>query len=114
VVAALGTSSPGCASPARTAVPTYSSPGLGELVIVVSWVPRRENHVVAVAKGHELQTPEPDHCGQWQWTFGVSHPEEWQESDVGTQRAPYLAHQLLVFGPREGPKPMSEYVLRAP
>jgi hypothetical protein len=36
VVAALGTSSPGCASPARTAVPTHNSPRLGELIVVVS------------------------------------------------------------------------------
>jgi hypothetical protein len=55
VVAALGTPSPGCASPARTAVPAHSSPRLGELMVVVSWVPEREeDHVVAVAKGHEL------------------------------------------------------------
>jgi hypothetical protein len=57
VVAALSTPSRGCASPARAVVPAHSFPRLGELVVVVSWVPRREeDHVVAiaVAKGHEL------------------------------------------------------------
>jgi hypothetical protein len=41
-----------------------------------------------VAKGHELQASKPDHCGQQEWMFGVSHPEKWWENDVGTQRAP--------------------------
>jgi hypothetical protein len=85
VVATLGTPSPGCTSPVRTVVLAQRSPRLGELMVVVDWVSRwEEDHVVAVAKGHELQTPKPDHCGQWKRTFGVSHPEEWQESDVGT------------------------------
>jgi hypothetical protein len=47
-----------------------------------------EDHVIAVAKGHELQTPEPDHRSQWKWMFRVSHLEKWQESDVDTQRSP--------------------------
>jgi hypothetical protein len=58
-------SSPGCASPARTMVPAHRSPRLGKLMVVVGWVPRQEkDHVVVVAKGHELQTPKPDHRGQ--------------------------------------------------
>jgi hypothetical protein len=64
VVAVLGTPSPGCVSPMRTAVPAHSSPKLGELVVMVGWVPRREeDHVIAIAKGHELQAPKPDHRG---------------------------------------------------
>jgi hypothetical protein len=39
---------------------------------------------VAVAKRHELQAPKLDHHGQRERTFGVSHPEKWQENDVGT------------------------------
>jgi hypothetical protein len=55
VVATLGMPSPGCSSPARTVVPTQRSPRLGELVVMVSWVfGREEDHVIAVAKGHEL------------------------------------------------------------
>jgi hypothetical protein len=64
VVAALGTPSPSCVSPARTVVPVHRSPRLGELVVVVGWVPgREEDHVIAIAKGHELQAPKPDHHG---------------------------------------------------
>jgi hypothetical protein len=37
-----------------------------------------------MAKRHELQAPKPDHHGQRKWMFRVSHPEEWQENDVGT------------------------------
>jgi hypothetical protein len=51
-------------SPVRTVVPAHRSPRLGELVVVVGWVPgREEDHVVAVAKGHKLQAPKPDHRG---------------------------------------------------
>jgi hypothetical protein len=39
-----------------------------------------------VAKRHELKPPKPDHHGQQKWMFGVSHPEEWRENNVGTQR----------------------------
>jgi hypothetical protein len=77
VVAMLGTPSPSYASPTRMAVPAQCSPRLGEPVVVVGWVSRwEEGHVIAAAKGHELQTPKPDHRGQRKWTFGVSHPEE--------------------------------------
>jgi hypothetical protein len=100
VVATLGTSSPGCMSPVRTVVLAQRSPRLGELVVVVGWVSgREEDHVIAIAKGHELQTPRPDLHGQRKWTFGVSHSEEWRESDAGTQQSPYLARQLSLFGP---------------
>jgi hypothetical protein len=65
VVATLGTPSPGCTSPARTVVPAQRSPRLGEIVVMVGWVSgREEDHVVAVAKGHELQTHKPNHRGQ--------------------------------------------------
>jgi hypothetical protein len=83
-------------------------------MVAVGWVPgREEDHVVAVAKGHELQAPKPDHRGQRKWTFGVSHPEEWRENDVGTQRP---LPGVLTVGVRshEGPKPTSEFVSRVP
>jgi hypothetical protein len=64
VVATLGAPSPGCVSLVSTAVLAQRSLGLGELVVMVGWVPgREEDHVIAVAKGHELQTPKPDHRG---------------------------------------------------
>jgi hypothetical protein len=109
---ALGTPSPGGTCLTRATVPAQRSPKLGELMVTVGWVARREeDHVVAVAKRHELQAPKPDHCGQRKWTFGVSHLEEWRENDVGTQRPLPGAPTVGVWS-REGPKPTSEFVLR--
>jgi hypothetical protein len=68
---------------------------------------REEDHVVAVAKRHELQTPKPDHRGQRERTFGVSHPEKWWENDVGTQRPLPGAPTIGVWS-CGGPKPTSE------
>jgi hypothetical protein len=54
-------------------------------MVTIGWVPgQEEDHVVAMAKRHELQAPKPDRRGERKWTFGVSHPEEWWENDVGT------------------------------
>jgi hypothetical protein len=74
---ALSTSSPGGTCLTRATVPAQRSSRLGELMVTVGWVSgREEDHIVAMAKRHELQAPEPDHRGQRKWTFGVSHPEE--------------------------------------
>jgi hypothetical protein len=89
MMATLGMSSPDCTSPAGTVISAQRSPTLGELIVVVGRVSRwEEDHVIAIAEGHELQTPKPDHRSQRKWMFGVSHPEKWQESDVDTQRTP--------------------------
>jgi hypothetical protein len=54
-------------------------------MVTVGWVPGQEkDHVIAMTKRHELQAPKPDHRGQQEWMFGVSHLEEWRENDVGT------------------------------
>jgi hypothetical protein len=83
-------------------------------VVTVGRVPRREeDHVIAVAKRHELQAPKPDHRGQRKWMFGVSHPEEWRENDVRMQRPPSGAPTVGVRS-HEGPQPTSEFVLRVP
>jgi hypothetical protein len=74
---------------------------------------RGEDHVVAIAKGHELQAPKPDHRSQRKWMFGVSHPEKWQESVVDTQH-PLPGAPTIGVCTWEGPKPTSEFVLRAP
>jgi hypothetical protein len=68
---------------------------------------REEDHVVAVAKRHELQAPKPDHRGQWERTFRVSHPEKWWENDVGTQR-PLPGTPTVGVRSHGGPKPTSE------
>jgi hypothetical protein len=64
-----------------------------------------------VAKRHELQAPKPDHRGQREWKFGVSHPEKWQENDVGMQR-PLSGTPTVGVRSCEGPKPTSESMLR--
>jgi hypothetical protein len=111
---ALGTPSPGGMCLARASVPTQRSPRLRELVVAVGRVPgREEDHVVAMAKRHELQAPKPDHRGQRKWMFGVSHLEEWRENNVGTQR-PLPGAPTVGVRFREGPKPTSEFVLRVP
>jgi hypothetical protein len=55
---ALGSPSPGGACLTRAMIPAQCSPRLGELVVTVSRVPgREEDHVVAVAKGHDSKLP---------------------------------------------------------
>jgi hypothetical protein len=96
---ALGSPLPSGACLTRAMIPAQGSPRLGELMVPVGRVPgREEDHVVAVAKRHELQTPKPDHPGQREWTFRVSHLEKWQENNIGTN-VPYLARQLSASGP---------------
>jgi hypothetical protein len=94
----LGSSSPGGACLTRATISAQGSPRLRGLVVPVGRVPgREEDHVVAVAKRHEFQAPKPDHRGQREWTFGVSHLEKWRENDVGRQR-PLPGAQLSAFG----------------
>jgi hypothetical protein len=65
MVVALGSPSPGGACLTRMTIPAQRTLRLGELVVTVGRVPgREEDHVVAVAKTHELQAPKPDDHGQ--------------------------------------------------
>ena len=81
--------------PVRSATRTYRSPWLGEVVVIITRGSRwKENHVVAIAKGHEFKTPKPDHRPNTEWTFGISHPERNGNWHAG----PYLACQLSVSG----------------
>jgi hypothetical protein len=114
MVVALGTPSPGGTSLTRATVPAQRSPRLRELMVAVGWVSgREEDHVIAVAKRRELQAPKPDHRGQRKWTFRVSHPEKWWENDVGKQH-PLPGAPTIGVRTREGPKLMSEFMLRVP
>jgi hypothetical protein len=89
-------------------IPAQGFPRLGEFVVTIGRVPGREkDHVVAMAKRHELQAPKPNHRGQREWTFGVSHLEKWRENDVGTQRPLPSAPTAGVWS-RGDPKPTSE------
>jgi hypothetical protein len=66
-----------------------------------------------VAKRHELQTPKPDHRGQRERAFGVSHPEKWWENGVGTQ-LPLPSTPTVGVWSYGGPKPMSESSVACP
>jgi hypothetical protein len=77
MMAMLGMLLPRCLSLARMVMPAQRSLALGEIVVAVSWVSEREeDHVIAVAKRHELQAPKPDHRGERKRMFRVSHPEK--------------------------------------
>jgi hypothetical protein len=96
---ALGSPSPGGACLTRATIPAQCSSRLGELVVTVSQVPRwEEDHVVAVAKGHGLQAPKPDHHGQREWTFGSAIEKNGGKTMLA-RSVPYLPLQLSVFGP---------------
>jgi hypothetical protein len=65
------------------------APWLGEMVVSVRWVSmREEHHVIAEAKGHELETLRPDHRAELQRVLRIGHLESWWERGVNTQRAP--------------------------
>jgi hypothetical protein len=74
---------------------------------------REEDHVIAIAKRHELQAPKPDHRSERKRVFRVSHLEIWQESDVVTQR-PLPCVPTVGVMTQDGPRPTSEFVLRVP
>jgi hypothetical protein len=89
MTAKMGMLSPGCSSPAGMVIPAQCSPTLGELVVMVSSVSgQEEDHVIAIAKRHELQAPKPDHYSKRKRMFGVSHLEKWQENNIDTQQPP--------------------------
>jgi hypothetical protein len=74
---------------------------------------RKEDHVVAMAKRHELQAPKPNHRSQRERTFEVSHLEKWQKNNVGMQR-PLPSAPTIGVRSRGGPKPMSESNVTCP
>jgi hypothetical protein len=90
------------------------SPGLREVVVTVGWVPRREeDHVIAVAKGHELQAPKPDHVANESGCSGSAIRKNGGKAMLARSVSLPSASTVGVRT-REGPKPMSEFVLHAP
>jgi hypothetical protein len=61
-----------------------------------------------VTKRHELQTPEPDHRGQREWGFGVSHPGKNGGKAMSARSGPLPGAPTVGVRPRGGPKPTSE------
>ena len=59
---------------------------------------REEDHVVAGAKGHELQTPKPHDGAEAKWVKTVRHSGFSWRKKVSHVEGPYLARQLSVSG----------------
>jgi hypothetical protein len=99
----------------RAAILAQRSPRLGELVVTVDQVPRwEEDHVVAMAKRHELQAPKPDHRGQREWMIGVSHPEKNGGKMMLARSGPLPGAPTVGVWSYKGPKPTSESMLCVP
>ena len=87
--------------------------GRGGVVARTSWGPqpcwrntgssrsfdREQDHVIAEASRHELETPKPNHHGARNRRSESGHLERNGKSVKNTQD-PYLAHQLSVIFPR--------------
>jgi len=73
---------------------------------------REQDHVIAGADRHELETPKPNHRGARNRRSESGHLERSGKSVKNTQD-PYLARQLSVFSPR-GVTPTSEFVCVLP
>jgi hypothetical protein len=108
-VVALGSPSPGGVYLTRATIPAQCSPRLGEFVVIVSQVPRREeDHVIAVAKGHELQAPKLDHRGQQEGRSGQSSRK------MAGKRCWHTTSPTIGVWSYDGRKPTSESMLRVP
>ena len=73
---------------------------------------REQYHVITETVGHELEAPEPNHCGARNRRNESGHLERDGKLVKNTQD-PYLVRQLSVFSPR-GVTPTSETCMRAP
>ena len=73
-----------------------------------------EYHVVAVVAGHELETPEAEHCPRLKRLLKATHLELQRESICQHAASPYLARQLSAFWTHEDRQPTSEFVAACP
>jgi hypothetical protein len=77
-----------------------SSPSPGEPTTVVVVVLRGEEyHVVAAVTGHELETPEAEHCPGLERLLKATHLELNGKVFVNTQQAPTWRANCRCFGP---------------
>jgi hypothetical protein len=74
---------------------------------------RKEYHVVAAVKGHELKTPETEHRPGLERLLETTHLELDGKLFVNTQQAPTW-RQLSAFRPRGVPGPTSKLSPRVP
>jgi hypothetical protein len=94
-----------------------SSPPPSELTTVVVAVALRgeEYHVVAAVEGHELETPEAEHCPGLKRLLKTTHLELNRKVFVNTQQAPTWRANCRCFGPK-GPSTelTSEFIAACP
>jgi hypothetical protein len=92
-----------------------SSPPSGELTTVVAVALRGEKHlVVAAVAGHELETPEAEHCPGPKRLLMATHLELNGKVFVNTQRAPTWRANCRRFGPARTINRPVNLLLRVP
>jgi hypothetical protein len=67
------------------------------IVVVARW--RKEYHVVAAVEGHELKTPETEHCPGLERLLETTHLELDRKLFVNTQQAPTWRANFRRFDP---------------
>jgi hypothetical protein len=75
--------------------------GLTDAIVAVARR-RKEYHVVAAVEGHELETPETEHCPGLERLLETTHLELDGKLFVNTQQAPTWRANCRCFNP-EGP-----------
>jgi hypothetical protein len=95
---------------------SLSSPSLSELTTVVVVVVLRgeEYHVVAAVEGHELETPEAEHCPGLKRLLKTTHLELNGKVFINTQQAPTWRANCRCFGPGGSLDRRVNLLLRAP
>jgi hypothetical protein len=92
-----------------------SLPPSGEPTTVVAVALRGEEyHVVAAVKGHELQTPEAEHCPRLKRLLEATHLELNGKVFVNTQRASTWHANCRRFGPARTVNRPINLLLRVP
>jgi hypothetical protein len=85
-----------------------------EVVVAVGVVSRwEEYHVIVDAEGHELETPEPDHCAEPHGVLWIGHPDSERECACEHVADPTWRANCRRFNPR-GPDRLVKFVLRVP
>jgi hypothetical protein len=87
--------------------------GLTTAIVVVGRR-RKEYHVVAAVEGHELKTPETEHCPGLERLLETTHLELDGKLFVNTQQAPTWRANCRRFDPMGNPGPTSKLSPRVP
>jgi hypothetical protein len=109
-----GGANPGAPIPLR-GKSSSSSPPPGEPTTVIVVVLRGEEyHVVAAVVGHELETPEAEHCPGLNRLLKIVHLELNGKVFVNTQQAPTWRTNCRRFGPARTLNRLVNLSLRVP